>query len=153
MGGEPPHNGVGGEHSHPPIGDVVLEPGMLHPRNFYKVGTNGTSRMGKQLVMEILAELPNGEQKKLMILIDTGAEINLVRSGLLSSHLFFVAEKPMRLMTASGQVLPGGDKTVQLELFFSQMLNGELLDDFFHAELNFTKRTLRSTPFCPIHGW
>ena len=59
--------------------------------------------------------------RNLKILIDTGAQVNLVRSGLISGHLFQGATKIVRLVTASGTVLPGGERTVDLQLKFSSV--------------------------------
>jgi hypothetical protein len=77
-----------------------------------------------QLIMKIPAYLFNGEKVVLKVLIDTGAEANLVRKGLISGHLFGAAPKILRFITAGGQVLPGGDRTIELDLEFTQVVNG-----------------------------
>ena len=87
-------------------------------------------------------EMPNRETYKMKVLIDTGAETNLVRKGLVPEHLFHMAEKPIRLVTASGQVLPGGDKVVRLGMTFgtisgenAQTGTFECCADFLEAEI------------------
>ena len=64
--------------------------------------------------MKLPVFLPNGEAQFLKVLVDTGAEANLVRINLLPNHLFFSAPKPLNFVTASGQRLGGGtDHNVQ----------------------------------------
>jgi hypothetical protein len=57
----------------------------------------------------------------LEILVDTGAQANLIRSDLVPSALFQKAKKPVRLVTANNSVLAGGDKVVTLNLCFQKV--------------------------------
>ena len=52
------------------------------------------------------------------VLIDTGAEVCLVRKGLLPDALATRAERPLRLVAANNQRLPGGKHVVQIQLQF-----------------------------------
>jgi hypothetical protein len=53
-----------------------------------------------------------------LALLDTGAEVNLVRKGLVPSDAFQNSDSPLRILTASGDELDGGDKEVGLEIRF-----------------------------------
>ena len=52
------------------------------------------------MLMKIPAWLSNGEKIILDTLVDTGAEVNLVRMGLMPDHLFFSASKKLKLLMA-----------------------------------------------------
>ena len=82
--------------------------------------------MGKhlQLLMQVDAFLPNGDGKKLFVLVDTGAQANLIRSDLVPYHLTFNARTPVRLVAANQQLMIGGDRTVCLQLGFNQVRRG-----------------------------
>ena len=73
-----------------------------------------------QLVLKIPARLPNGVTKELKILVDTGAEANLVRKNLLPRELFYPSHNHLRLLTANGQDMQGGQREINLDLRFLQ---------------------------------
>jgi hypothetical protein len=50
------------------------------------------------------------------VLVDTGAEVNLVRPDLFHHSIFQPAEKPLKLITVSGGDLEGGKHTISLVL-------------------------------------
>ena len=52
----------------------------------------------------------------LKVLVDTGCEVDLVRTGLIDSGLFFPTEKNIRLVTANGSLLGGGSKQTRFNL-------------------------------------
>ena len=54
------------------------------------------------------------------IIIDTGAEVNLIREGLVPKHLLSPAEKTFLFLTADGTRKRGGDKVVQLKMSFQK---------------------------------
>ena len=60
-----------------------------------------------QLMLRVDTTMNNGEIKTLDILIDTGAEANLVRTGLVPRHLTTIARTRLNLVTANGQTLGG----------------------------------------------
>ena len=78
-----------------------------------------------QLTLLIEVELPDGNFQNLKILIDTGAEANLIRKGLLPSHLFAVAKEPLIFVAANGQRLGGGSRVIPLNLYFQQEMQGD----------------------------
>ena len=79
---------------------------------------SGTRKFSKdrQLLIRTDAILLNGECRSLKVLVDTGAEANLVRQGLLPEHLTYPATKPLRFETANGQALGGGNVCTRLKL-------------------------------------
>jgi hypothetical protein len=85
---------------------VTLNARMLKEK--YPAG--GARKVGKerQLLLKTDVELRNGDIQKMDILVDTGAEANLIRKGLISNHLTYVARKPLKFATANGQSLGGG---------------------------------------------
>ena len=74
--------------------------------------------MGKerQLLLRTETELQNGDIQKMEILVDTGAEANLIRQGLVADHLMYGAEKPLRFETANGQSLSGGKRCARVKI-------------------------------------
>ena len=77
----------------------------------------------RQLVLPVLGTGRDGTKAVFMALIDTGAMMNVVRRGSLS-HLMERAKNPVRLVTASGEGLAGGDDELTLELTFKEKLEG-----------------------------
>ena len=68
-----------------------------------------------QLLVELDVELPDGRLQRAKALIDTGAEVELVRSGFVPRHLFYPAVAPMVFIMANGSSkLSGGSQTVEL---------------------------------------
>ena len=143
LGSNSQGNVVGGERvpESAPTCEVLLEPRLLRPRNSYILNTCTTSNNKVQLVMEVPTILPNGEKKSLKILIDTGAQANLVRTGLIPGHLFYGAPKVLRLITASGQVMDGGHRVVDVELeFFTEKKGNSTRKKRWRIHPHFMKR-------------
>ena len=74
------------------------------------------------------------------ILLDTRAEANIIRKGLVSNHLTYVARKPLRFATASGQSLGGGDTCVKLKV---RLQSDQSQDDWFEYEVEFYEASIR----------
>ena len=51
---------------------------------------------------------PNGEARKVLALIDTGAEINVIHPRLVPEGMFRQSERPLRLGTANANCMVGG---------------------------------------------
>ena len=66
--------------------------------------------------MKLAATSSSGEQVEINVLIDTGAEVNLVRPGLLRDESFRPAKERLKLITVSGSTLAGGVRTTVLEM-------------------------------------
>jgi hypothetical protein len=84
---------LGGEHAQESnnVCEVLVAPNLLQPPSFY-VMECVKKKGDAQLLMKIPAWLSN-RKKNLDTLVDTGAEVNLVRMGLMPDHLFFSASK------------------------------------------------------------
>ena len=61
-------------------------------------------------------EFPNGAHQKVDILVDTGAEANLIRQGLVPEQFLFAAKNPLRFETANGESLAGGSRCTRVKL-------------------------------------
>jgi hypothetical protein len=96
-----------------------------------------------QLLMNIQVELSNGVVQKLDILVDTGAEANLVKLNRLPRHLTYAAGRPLKFVTASGQHLDGGATCVDLTLEFMQVVAGEVLPDLLRREATFYEADIK----------
>ena len=74
-----------------------------------------------QLLVDLDVEFPDGILQRAKALIDIGAEVDLVRSGFVSRHLFSPGVVPMVFIMANGSSkLSGGSQTVELCFRFSQ---------------------------------
>jgi hypothetical protein len=83
-----------------------------------------------------MATLLNGEEIKINVLVDTGAEACLMRQGLLPQHLLYPASEPLRFETANGEVLAGGNMCSKMRLLLN-CESGELFGPepfFFDVE-------------------
>ena len=85
-----------------PLARVVRAPGMKD--DHLRIGAVG--------------RVSEGVQPRVLVLVDTGAQISLVRKGLISPDEFQPMTSPIRLLTASKQPLRGGDRQVKLDLVF-----------------------------------
>ena len=83
----------------------------------------GRSRQGGkhlQLLLRAPVEISNGEIREVNILVDTGAQANLIREGLVPHHLTQCAKRRLQLIAANGQVIPGGEKVTSLHVAFAR---------------------------------
>ena len=65
-----------------------------------------------RLILEVDLKFGSEEVKNVRFLVDTGAEINLIRRGIAPAHLISRAEKPLRIATANQGIMSGGDTMV-----------------------------------------
>ena len=65
-----------------------------------------------------LATICGSLERPIKVLVDTGAEVCLIRRGIIPPHFFQRASKPCRLATADHRVLQGGDKELCCTLHF-----------------------------------
>ena len=82
-----------------------------------------------QLLLHMVTILPNGMRLPLKVLVDTGCEVNLVRTGLIPSKFLTPASQRVSLVTANGTLLPGGQQECDLELITKGQ---ELPDGAYH---------------------
>ena len=91
-----------------------------------------------QLLMTLRVRGPNGKDTHLTALVDTGACVNLIKKGCLSDQMTTSAD-PLKMVTANGETLQGGDQEIDLELDF-RLKNEEELpfdSDTFHLRGKF----------------
>ena len=122
--------------------DAQLAERFFHEIPSYQM--NKVRKVGEhlQFLMEVSLISSESTRKSISILVDTGAEANLVRKGLLSDSLMRNAREPLSFVTASGQPLEGGKRTAKLTLFFEQVVSGQTLPqnrsfqaEFYEAEI------------------
>ena len=86
-----------GRHNRPPTGE--LEPHL-------------------RVAVVLQSEDENDDGCQAMALLDTGAEVSLIRKGLLPEHAFREATHPMQLVAANNDPVVGGDREVELAIHF-----------------------------------
>jgi hypothetical protein len=118
-------------------GKVSIPKRLLMQACQYRVGRVKTLGDEKQLCMNVLAILPNGDRKPIKVLIDTGAEANLIKRGLISSECFTSARSPVNLVAANGQVLEGGKREICLKFDLRQIRDGNELKDKYRCKTSF----------------
>ena len=116
---------------------VCIPNRMLKPTCGYQ--TNQIRKVGKknQLLMLVPVILPDETVRKLKILVDTGAEANIVKFGLLPDNLFQKTNKPLYFCTANGQPLNGGKRIIKLRLCFQKIVKGQSEQEFFWSNGDF----------------
>ena len=83
----------------------------------YKVG-RGEEKL--QLMLSLPIRLKNGVEKVISALVDTVAQANLIREGIVPTHLTTLTQRPLELVAANGQIISGGDRETELKIFFSK---------------------------------
>ena len=75
--------------------------------------------------MKVLVRFSSGVEKMAHVLVDTGAEINLIRSGFLPSpKLFETPHHKINLMVANKQSMKGGEQACSVDLqFYREYIN------------------------------
>ena len=96
-----------------------------------------------QMSLKLQVTTDEGESLTLTVLIDTGAQVNLVRKGLFNQTHSRPANRPVALRTVGGDILPGGDRTQRLSLHFVARDYGHDVpykyvaeDDFYVADMD-----------------
>ena len=78
-----------------------------------EVGSLGQFKNGgEQQLLSTMVWSNQGESKPLMVLADTGAQVNLVGRDLFDSGSWQTARNPVDLRSVSGQKVDVGDMTV-----------------------------------------
>lgn len=132
---------------------LVLPKRMCRNRSCYAV--NSLQRKEKELMLTLVLRVcsPGGRQKFIRALVDTGAQVNLIKKGLFPGGDFVEAESPLRLIAANGQVLEGGRRTISLRMKWYQSSDEEevtpeieMPGEFFEAEIGID--AILSYPWC-----
>ena len=119
---------------------------------------NSLQKKEKEYMLTLLLKVTSlgGRQKFIRALVDTGAQVNLIRNGLFSPNEFQRANSPLTLVAANGQVLEGGKCTIDLCMKFYQ--SSEVVDvepeveldgEFFEANIGID--AILSYPWCKKH--
>ena len=93
------------------------------------------------MIIDVWVELPSGRGQVLRALIDTGAEVNLVREGIFPQTEFSFANQRLNLTTANGQPMRGGNLSLKAKLYFSRYQGREFLEEctlpaeFYQADI------------------
>ena len=80
-----------------------------------------------RLTMDLSVEfLPNVEcdpcqTRKLRVLVDTGAEINLIRKGIVGSPYMAAVKRPLRIAAANQATMHGGEHEVHCMIALTGM--------------------------------
>ena len=108
----------------------------------------------RQLSLSTLVTTPSGESRVVRVLVDTGAQVNLVRTGVFSD-IGRPGQDPVRLQTVGGQLLGGGSRTLALDLHLvandygtSETYTHVVKDNFYIADI--TCDIILSYPFLRI---
>ena len=101
---------------------TVLHPHQLDPPENMLVGQVTKQSSSWQLLMDVQAKPAGGKPFPLRILIDTGAQANLVRPGALPEGILHPSPKPLSLNSVNGTNISGGKNEVNLSLEFSLAL-------------------------------
>ena len=94
------------------------------------------------LLMPVTVETDNGLRKVCNILVDTGAEANLIRKDFWPEEYFQEARRKLRFVVADGSVMQGGRRTMRMHMAFKQTMRGQeyaeplwLTGEFYEAPI------------------
>ena len=74
-----------------------------------------------QLVLKVEVQLENGTTKFLNALVDTGAQTNLLKSGVASFRCTHKGKEPLEVIAANGEIIRGGDRETSVKLRFEKV--------------------------------
>ena len=109
----------------PPENLIQVDDRLLQPRGTYNINKCEKKGDHMQLVLKLLCELPDGRRRILKVLVDTGAEANLIKTGIIPPHLIQAAMERLSFVAANGLKIPGGEREVDLNLAFRQRVNDQ----------------------------
>ena len=73
---------------------------------------------GRQLMIKTKVRTYCGVEKTVTALVDTGAQVNLIRRQIFDDDKFSPAKNAVDLRTIAGEKMGGGDKTLSLKVAF-----------------------------------
>ncbi len=95
------------------------------PKAHYPIMLTRHIEVELQLSLELKTILEGVERSNLKILIDTGAEENLIRTGLVPKRYTHPAHKVLELVAVNGQVLLGWKNNCDMKIHFKQEVDVE----------------------------
>ena len=81
-----------------------------HPRG------DPTGALERFLKLKVVLVTPDLNEIQADALVDTGAEVSIIKKGLVPDSLLMEAKQPLRLVAANSQTMQGGTMEVQVEL-------------------------------------
>lgn len=120
---------------------VTLKARMFKQKTFPK--SQRSSDQDRQLLVRTRVELLNGAHQKLDVLVDTGAEANLIKKGLIPDHLFYPAQSPLRFEAANGEVLAGGSRCTRVKMLMQLEKNEKVQPEKMEYEVEFYEACIK----------
>ena len=99
----------------PHVREIVLQAYHQAQQTPFRIGMMEHRGTGHQLLLNVTVRT-GGVSKRLQALVDTGAQVNLIRPGAVPDSCFVEARKPLLLKTASGEELRGGQRVANLQI-------------------------------------
>ena len=93
----------------------------MRSENAFRVGKVVCKGEDLQLLLQPKVVAPDGSERILSVLVDSGAEANLIRLGLFEKMLK-PAKSPVRLAAVNGTTLDGGNEEITLKRYFDAVL-------------------------------
>ena len=100
--------------------EMEEDPGFREGPKTVVVDNISTVGRGGKVTMNVKVLLPSGREQILRALIDTGAQVNLVRKGVFDKNEFSRARERLFLVTANGQSMEGGESMVDLDVVLNR---------------------------------
>jgi len=99
-----------------------MQPNWQLPVDDRKVGQVRVYQLNgnveKELLIQVKGRTAQGTSRIFNILIDTGAQVNLIRPDLFPSEDYVLSAKPISIRTADGSPMMGGAREISLDLLF-----------------------------------
>ena len=86
------------------------------------------------------------------MLVDTGGEINLIRTGLIPTRFIRPTKEVYDMRTVNGQSMEGGKTTVNMKLYFNEEMDGEILGDELIYKATFREANIEVEAILS-HSW
>jgi len=82
------------------------------------------------LKIPVVAEFEDGTKVDLLVLLDTGAEVNIIKRSLVPPGVSRISHKPIRFVMASSEIMAGGER----DSFSQFSIRGKATDTSAEAE-------------------
>ena len=109
------------------VNKVTIPDVFYREASHFKVGKVSRGGGQFQLLLSLPVEFSDGTVKKLKVLVDTGAEANLIKKGIMPMTMLYKSANPLTLVAANGGKIDGGERCCKLNFYFRQEVDGENL--------------------------
>ena len=97
------------------VREVVIKEHQHRPEVPFMIGMMENRGGGHQLLMTV--DITVGDfRRTVRALVDTGAQVSIIKQSLIPEEIYKPAKKPLSLRTASGEHLQGGRRVANLEV-------------------------------------